>query len=444
MNELQFQIARFLAYKAQQEKRTTYQEVGEAIGWNHPTGRGLGNNLEVILRFLKDRGLPPLTTILVKKGERYPAEDAMEYIRNVLGDVDIETTQESVLAFDWKRIPELQSDVMKLPGGQKVWRTSFGDSPMGQDGVQQNVFLLKFDGTLDGPAGISRPQELRDWAGRILHMPWNGPRASSYCDKSPGPKIDVGDLLYLWTHEDEDFGSGYGLTGVATAKSVIEREDFLDIELGNLALLKVPFGFKILEGKDWTSIVFDRIHDDRGSRAWVVSLDEQAQIDQVILEFGSTTSAAKADADQKHISPMDRALVREKGEIARKEEERKLTLTKARPGQQRFRDEAMRRHNDRCVITQVGIPTALEAAHVIPHTGCPEFEVPENSLILRRDLHALFDAGLICIHSTSGKLIVAPQLKSTAYGKLEGRGIAHKLAPASLRYQYARFKRMLV
>lgn len=125
MDSLQFEIARFLAYKAVLGQRTTYQQVGEAVGWGHPNGRGLGAHLEVILRYLAEKKLPPLTTVLVRKGERYPHEDAMEYIRNVLGNIDIEATQQDVFAFNWASVPELQPDPTKLPDGREVWLTSF-------------------------------------------------------------------------------------------------------------------------------------------------------------------------------------------------------------------------------------------------------------------------------------------------------------------------------
>ncbi|RUY22423.1 hypothetical protein, partial [Mesorhizobium sp. M7A.F.Ca.CA.004.12.1.1] len=125
MDTLQFEIARFLAAKALHKRRTTYQQVGEAVGWNHPTGRGLGRNLEVILHYLADRGLPPLTTILVKKGERHPAEDAMAYIRSALGAIDIEAAQQEVFAFDWTSVPELAPATDTLPDGRQVWLTSF-------------------------------------------------------------------------------------------------------------------------------------------------------------------------------------------------------------------------------------------------------------------------------------------------------------------------------
>lgn len=125
MDSFQFEIARFLATKAALKQRTTYQQVGEAVGWSHPTGRGLGDHLEVILIWLAEKKLPPLTTILVKKGERHPQEDAMRYIRGVLGDIDIEAAQHDVFAFDWGSVPELQPDPTQLPDGREVWLTSF-------------------------------------------------------------------------------------------------------------------------------------------------------------------------------------------------------------------------------------------------------------------------------------------------------------------------------
>jgi hypothetical protein len=125
MDALQFEIARFLAGKAFRGTRATYQQVGEAVGWSHPTGRGLGRNLEVILLYLRDIGLPPLTTILVKKGERYPASDAMAYIRGALGDIDIDAAQKSAFDFDWSSVPELAPADKGLPDDREIWLTSF-------------------------------------------------------------------------------------------------------------------------------------------------------------------------------------------------------------------------------------------------------------------------------------------------------------------------------
>ena len=441
MKQLQFEIARFLASKATLGKRTTYQEVADVVGWAHPTGRGLGTNLYAILHYLNDLKLPPLTTILVKKGQRYPDEDAMDYIRTVIGNVKFDEAQKAVFSYDWSNIPELRSVFDGLPGGREVWKARFKAPIVAVGDAGQNAFLLKFNGELHGPGGISRPQKLEDWDDKVMRVPWTGPRASSTSDKSPGQKIAAGDLLYLWAHEDEAFGSGFGLTGISTAKSVSEQEGFLNIQLGDLALLRHPFGFRALGDEGWDATILDRIDADRRPRAWLMTLDERSELDQLIATRGLRKTEAMVSVELEHLSTLDRALSEDRDEVVAAEEERKTTTSKARPGQQKFRDEAMLRHDGCCAITGFNIPTVLEAAHVIPHTGNPAFEVPENSLILRRDVHALFDAGLIGINPKSGRLVVSIALKTTGYRNLENKLIEHRLASASLSYQYARFKK---
>lgn len=125
MNALEVQIARYLAAKAMQRSRVTYQMVGDWVGWGHPTGRGLGPHLEVILHELADRGLPALTLILVPKGKTRPDDDTMGHIRARLGDIDVAAEQERVFDFDWSVVPELATWPDELPVGRQVWLTSF-------------------------------------------------------------------------------------------------------------------------------------------------------------------------------------------------------------------------------------------------------------------------------------------------------------------------------
>lgn len=183
MNDLQLKIARFLAFKASRGLRTTYQQVGEAVDWHHPTGRGLGNNLEIILRELHARNLPPLTTILVKKGERHPPDDAMAYVHRVLGNIDIEQAQMSVFDFDWDTEPDINprpEDFSSKANGRPE-HSRLG--PKRADSDSGNVFLLKFNGQNHGPDGISRPKSNDAWDGKVIRMPWEGPRASSKATK---------------------------------------------------------------------------------------------------------------------------------------------------------------------------------------------------------------------------------------------------------------------
>jgi putative restriction endonuclease len=50
----------------------------------------------------------------------------------------------------------------------------------------------------------------------------------------------------------------------------------------------------------------------------------------------------------------------------------------------------------RCVITQERTLPALEAAHIRPYGDGGEHEA-SNGLLLRRDIHSLFDAGYVTV-----------------------------------------------
>lgn len=190
MDSPQFEIAQFLAHKAALRQRTTYQQVGEAVGWNHPNGRGLGAHLEVILHYLAENKLPPLTTILVRKGERHPHEDAMAYIRNVLGEIDIESAQQEVFNFDWSSVPELLPESTKLPDGREVWLTSFwGFDPSKwgcigfADEAKRNRFLSQSKSGVLVAIYVTKgkgPEEMRGKVVGVLELSHEAGHAQNY------------------------------------------------------------------------------------------------------------------------------------------------------------------------------------------------------------------------------------------------------------------------
>lgn len=63
---------------------------------------------------------------------------------------------------------------------------------------------------------------------------------------------------------------------------------------------------------------------------------------------------------------------------------------RARRGQGRFRNSLFSAPNPRCAISGVGYPLLLEAAHIVPFSESFDHS-PANGLILRADLHTLFD-----------------------------------------------------
>jgi hypothetical protein len=254
----------------------------------------------------------------------------------------------------------------------------------GRKGAVRGAFILKINGAVHAPGGICRPKSGTDWEGGTLRMPWSGERASSKSDRAPGDKIAPGDRLYIWAHEDKAYGHGLGLTATAIADRVETGEQELAIGLRDVTLLPRPFGFRILGSRAQDFSMLQRMDEDRGLRAWQMNAAETDAIDRLIQEFGSEFAAKKAQAEAAYLSPLARAVTQDLDEIEQAEEDRKTAIVKARPGQQKFRDMAMRHHGGRCVFTGVRVAAALEAVHVIPHTGNPAFEVAESHNVRRR------------------------------------------------------------
>ena len=93
-----------------------------------------------------------------------------------------------------------------------------------------------------------------------------------------------------------------------------------------------------------------------------------------------------------------------------------------RRGQSAFREALVRAYDSKCAITGCAVLDVLEAAHIYPYRG-PDTNKTDNGLLLRADLHTLFDCGLIAINPDDLTVIVAPRLQGSAYRKLHGRAL---------------------
>ena len=94
--------------------------------------------------------------------------------------------------------------------------------------------------------------------------------------------------------------------------------------------------------------------------------------------------------------------------------EKSLSLIVKRRGQAAFRASLLRLYGGECVVSGCSVEAALEAAHVTPYLG-PATNTPQNGLLLRADLHTLWDLGLWAIHETTGQVLVASPLEGTDY-----------------------------
>lgn len=96
-----------------------------------------------------------------------------------------------------------------------------------------------------------------------------------------------------------------------------------------------------------------------------------------------------------------------------------LAPIRLRRGQPKFRQALMRLYGRKCAVTGEGPEDVLEAAHIEPHSLSGRNST-DNGLLLRSDIHTLFDLGLLTIEPKTLRITVAPRLHGTGYGVLEG------------------------
>lgn len=102
------------------------------------------------------------------------------------------------------------------------------------------------------------------------------------------------------------------------------------------------------------------------------------------------------------------------------ERRRVLAAIVRRRGQAAFRKALLDAYGGRCAMTGCNVVDALEAAHIRPYSG-QSSSVVSNGLPLRADVHTLFDLYLIAVDPSSFRIYLAPALRSSSYGDLEGK-----------------------
>lgn len=93
-----------------------------------------------------------------------------------------------------------------------------------------------------------------------------------------------------------------------------------------------------------------------------------------------------------------------------------------RQGQPQFRQQLLQAYGSHCAITDCDLPEALEAAHIIGYLG-EDTNTVQNGILLRSDVHTLFDRGLIAIDTQNWTLLIADKLQETVYRSLYGKQV---------------------
>lgn len=137
-----------------------------------------------------------------------------------------------------------------------------------------------------------------------------------------------------------------------------------------------------------------------------------ARLAMMVAEVTPSGVLTAADASEEPYAP-----------DARDERERIARHIRARRGQAAFREALRTRFNDTCLVTRCSLPDLLEAAHIAPYRGVKDHH-PSNGLLLRADIHTLFDLELLGIEPATLKVHLHPKVKGMGYEEWAGASLA--------------------
>lgn len=93
-----------------------------------------------------------------------------------------------------------------------------------------------------------------------------------------------------------------------------------------------------------------------------------------------------------------------------------------RMGQPKFPSAVLNAYERKCAISGCDVEEAVEAAHITPFSGGRSDRL-SNALLLRADLHTLFDLGLLSVNPRRWSVVVGVALRRTEYGNYHGKKI---------------------
>ncbi|MGI9342938.1 MAG: HNH endonuclease [Gammaproteobacteria bacterium] len=91
-----------------------------------------------------------------------------------------------------------------------------------------------------------------------------------------------------------------------------------------------------------------------------------------------------------------------------------------RRGQPQLRQALLVAYDYTCAITGCNAPDSLEAAYIIPYRGKYTHHT-SNAILLRADIHTLFDLGKLAIDTRSMTIVINDEMMDTSYRLLADR-----------------------
>jgi hypothetical protein len=300
-----------------------------------------------------------------------------------------------------------------------------------------NTYLLKINCELHIGGAAPRPDTASQWEGIQVTFP-----EPKRIRRSGGTPVENGDTLLVWTHEYPEYGNGRGLTAKATATDVMAGGRGMIATLRQVELLTPHYSHREGQALPTDSEVIKYLRSMRLLRSYELDDEELRDLWSEVERFqkGKTTTLAtdRFKSEEEKAIDADREAI-EAGY------QRRFMLQEIRPEQGAFRASLMSLYNSRCVISGCSVHEVLQAAHIVPFSESVAYRNdPGNGLVLRSDIHTLFDRFLITIHPKNGEVVIADELKTTSYRSYAGKLISLKAGKAFLLDHYTRFRALRV
>jgi len=138
------------------------------------------------------------------------------------------------------------------------------------------------------------------------------------------------------------------------------------------------------------------------------------------LGFDVFVSAVAADVEAERLRISESEVVDFDPKSAADGRTRTLVDIVKRQGQAQFRKKVLEAYDRRCAVSGCDVEQVLDAAHIVPYRG-PATNHVTNGILLRADLHTLFDLLLISVNPQSFKVEVSPQVRNSVYREFHGR-----------------------
>ena len=159
--------------------------------------------------------------------------------------------------------------------------------------------------------------------------------------------------------------------------------------------------------------------EELGAATSQVSLRMLDAVDWYVHEYDAKTGENLIVRGVKRIG--DLIEVDEDGDDEGPTDERQLRAIQSRRGQREFRAKLLSAWKCRCAVTGSSIDGLLEAAHIVPHAEGGSYRT-SNGLLLRSDIHTLFDLGLISVDEFY-RVHISKKIEFSEYRQYHGRTI---------------------